>query len=260
MDEREFVRVSVEEPHATITVDRPEKRNAMDIPTRRELRDAVDQIRAVDGVRVVVLRGAGEGSFIAGGDLESFDRMDMLDGQSYLAEHAGGLYDAVADLPMPVVAAIDGPALGGGLEIALACDLRLASADAVFGLPEVGLGVIPAAGGTRRLPAIVGVGRAKDLIMTGRIIDAREALEMGLVTRVVEPAEFEDAVTETIEGLAAKAPLALKYAKEAIDLTHESPQTAAIERLAGTVLWGTADKEEGVRAFLEDREPSFEGR
>lgn len=256
----ETVLLDVEGPRATVTVNRPEKRNAMDVDVREGLAAAFDRVEDEDGVRVVVLRGAGEGSFIAGGDIARFSEMDMVDSLEYLRRHAGGLYDRIAACPRPVVAAIDGHALGGGLEIALACDLRIATEDAKLGLPEVNLGIIPAAGGTQRLPAVVGAGLAKELIMTGRILEAGEAAEIGLVNRAVPREEFESTIDEFVERLAGKAPIALRLAKEAIDIASLDREGFAFERAAGTVLFGTADKEEGVRAFLEKRDPEFAGR
>lgn len=147
---------------ATVTVNRSEKRNAMDVPTRKDLRAAFESVGEDDAVRAVVLRGAGDGSFIAGGDIDSFAEFDHMEGLEYATKYAQGLYNYVADLPKPTVAAVDGYALGGGTEIALACDIRLATEDAKFGLPEVSIGVLPAGGGTQRLTHIVGLIRCFD--------------------------------------------------------------------------------------------------
>lgn len=245
---------------ATVTVNRPEKRNAMDVSTRKALREAFEEVADDEAVRAVVLRGAGDDSFIAGGDLESFAEFDHMAGLEYTTKHAQGLYNYVADLPKPTIAAVDGHALGGGTEIALACDIRLASEDAVFGLPEVTIGVLPAGGGTQRLVQTVGVGMAKELILTGRSVDAEEAEDIGLVNHVYPAEEFDDEVTEMAERLADQAPVAQRLAKEAINRGLNDEAGLDFERIAGSFLFGTEDKQEGAEAFLEGRDPEYEGR
>lgn len=245
---------------ATITVNRPEKRNAMDVPTRKSLRAAFEDVADLDAVRSVILRGAGDGSFIAGGDIEAFADFDGVEGLEYLTKHAQGLYNLVAEMPKPTVAAVDGHAYGGGTEIALACDIRLATEDARFGLPEVGLGILPAGGGTQRLAHVAGAGIAKELVMTGRTVDAAEAREIGLVNDVHPADEFEDQVDELARTLASKAPLAQRLAKEAIDNGLDLDSGLSFERVAGAFLFGTDDSAEGVSAFLDDRDPEFRGR
>ncbi|WP_227378944.1 enoyl-CoA hydratase/isomerase family protein [Haladaptatus halobius] len=245
---------------ATVTVNRPEKRNAMDVPTRKDLRDSFETVGEDDSVRAVILRGAGDGSFIAGGDIDSFAEFDHMEGLEYATKYAQGLYNYLAELPKPTVAAVDGYALGGGTEIALACDIRLATEDAKFGLPEVDIGVLPAGGGTQRLVQVVGAGRAKELILTGRIIDAGEAKEIGLANHVYPAADFDDAVLEMAESLTSKAPVAQRLAKESINRGLNAEQGLDFERMAGAFLFGTEDREEGMNAFLEDRDPEYEGR
>lgn len=245
---------------ATLTVNRPEKRNAMDIPTRKALYEAFEEIGEDDDVRAVVLRGAGEGSFIAGGDIDSFAEFDHMDGIEYGEKYAQGLYNYVADLHKPTIAAVDGYALGGGTEIALACDIRLATEDAKFGLPEVGIGVIPAGGGTQRLVQVVGAGIASELILTGRIIDADEAKEIGLANHVYADDDFDDKVRAMAEDLASKAPVAQRLAKESIRRSLDIDSGLEYERLAGAFLFGTDDQKEGANAFLEDREPEYRNR
>lgn len=253
------VRVETDGPVATVTVDRPEKHNAMDVPTRRQLADALAAIEANEERRVVVLRGAGE-PFVTGGDIADFADFDRLDGLEYLTEHAQGLYNRVADLSTPTIAAVDGDALGGGLELAMACDIRIATPDARFGLPELGLGIIPAGGGTQRLVHFVGAGIASELILTGRLLDATEAADVGLVNHVHPRPEFDAAVDETAERVASKAPLAARLAKESIRRSLDVEAGLDFERLAGAFLFGTADQREGTRAFLDDRDPVFDGR
>lgn len=245
---------------ATVTVNRPAKRNAMDVPTRKALRTAFENVAEDDDVRAVVLRGAGDDAFIAGGDIEAFAEFSQLEAMEYVTEHAQGLYNYVADLPKPTIAAVDGPALGGGTEIALACDIRLAAEDALFGLPEVTIGILPAGGGTQRLVNAVGVGMAKELVLTGRVVEADEAEEIGLANHVYPADEFDDEVTAMAERLADQAPVAQRLAKEAMNRGLNEEAGLDFERVAGSFLFGTEDSEEGIAAFLEDRDAEYEGR
>lgn len=252
------VEFELEDTVATITVNRPDKQNAMDIETRKQLRATFEAIVEVDAVRAIVLRGAGAESFIAGGDIEEFETYDPVDGLYYLTEHAQGLYNYIAGVPVPTIAAVDGYALGGGTEIALACDIRLASVGATFGLPEVRLGLIPAGGGTQRLAQIVGVGRAKELILTGDVIDADEAHRIGLVNHVYPEEEFDSKVREFATRLSNNAPLAQRLAKESIHQQMNNERGLDFERMAGAYLFGTEDFSEGIDAFLNDRDPEFD--
>lgn len=245
---------------ATVTVNRPEKRNAMDVPTRVALRETFETLADDEAVSVVVLRGAGDEAFVTGGDIESFAEHDLVSGLEYVSKHAQGLYNLVADVPKPTVAAIDGHALGGGLEIALACDLRVATTDSRLGVPEVGLGVLPAGGGTQRLTAIVGAGVAKELVLTGKVVSGREAADLNLVTSAHPPDEFEAALESLVATLQSKAPLALRLAKESVDRAMGLEAGLDFERIAGAYLFGTDDQTEGARAFLEGRDPEFTGR
>jgi enoyl-CoA hydratase len=252
--------VDREDSTATVTVNRPEKRNAMDIPTRKELRAAFEDVADDDEVRAVVLRGAGDGAFIAGGDIDSFSEFDHMEAMEYVTKHAQGLYNYVANLPKPTIAAVDGPALGGGTEISLACDIRLASEDALFGLPEVTIGVLPAGGGTQRLQQAVGTGMAKELVLTGRIVKADEAEDIGLANHVYPAEEFEDEVDAMAEQLTSQAPVAQRMAKEAMNRGLNEEAGLDFERVAGSFLFSTEDREEGIEAFLEDREAEYRGR
>lgn len=255
----EKVSLDVSDRIATLTVDNPEKRNAMDQETRTALRERVEEVDANDDVRVVVLRGAGD-AYITGGDIEAFADYDQVDALEYLTEYGQGLYNDVAELTKPTIAAIDGYAFGGGLEISLACDLRVATPEAMVGLPEVGLGILPGGGGTQRLAHVAGAGVAKDLTFTGRAVDAEEAAALGILNRVYEPDEFDDSVRELAETIAANAPLSLRLAKESINRGLDAEAGLDFERIACAFLFGTADKQEGAEAFLEDREPAFDGR
>lgn len=259
MDGFDTIQVEIADRIATITVDRPDVRNAMDIPTRRELRTAFEALREED-VRAVVLRGAGEGNFVSGADIETLADMDPLEGLEYARRHAQGLYNYVASFPVPTIAAVDGYCLGGGLELALACDLRVAIPDARFGLPEVTLGVLPGGGGTQRLQAVVGSGVARELVLTGKLIGAERAERLRLVNDVHAAAEFDAEVEALAAELASNAPVAVELAKESMNRGLGIDAGLEFERLAFALTIGTEDKEEGTAAFLEDREASFEGR
>ncbi|MFB6311613.1 MAG: enoyl-CoA hydratase/isomerase family protein [Salinirussus sp.] len=245
---------------ATVTVDRPEKRNAMDIPTRKELRGAFEDVVDDDAIRVIVLRGAGEGNFIAGGDIQSFAEHTMLSAMEYIDTHAQGLYNYVANVPKPVIAGIDGHAFGGGLEISCAADVRVAQTGVKMGLTEVGLGILPAGGGTQRLTELVGASIAKDMILTGKAISAERAKEIGLVNYLHDEDGFEEGLYDVADEIADNAPIALKFAKASVNRAMNLEPGLDFERAAGTVVFGTEDKQEGAEAFLEDRDPEFEGR
>ena len=253
------VLLDVSEYVATITVNRPERRNSMDRQTRRELRARFEAVEDDDDVRVVVLRGAGD-SYIAGGDISSFAEFDHIDGLEYLDKYAHGLYNDIAVFPKPTIAAIDGYAFGGGLEISAACDLRVSTPEAKLGLPEVGLGIIPGGGGTQRIANLAGAGVAKELIFTGRTLDAREALELNILNHIYETSEFEERVHELAAEIAEQAPLAVRLAKESINRGLNNEVGLDFERMACAYLFTTEDKQEGVRAFLEDRDAAFTGR
>lgn len=253
------VLLNVSDRTATLTVNNPDKRNAMDQETRTALRERIDEVDATDDIRVVILRGKGD-SYIAGGDIEAFADFDQVDALEYLTKYGQGLYNDVADLTKPTIAAIDGYAFGGGLEVSLACDLRVATPAATVGLPEVGLGILPGGGGTQRLAHVAGAGVAKDLIFTGRAVDAEEAADLGIVNRVYDADEFDDSVHELAKTIAANAPLALRLAKESINRGLDAEAGLDFERIACAFLFGTADKQEGAEAFLEKRDPTFDGQ
>jgi enoyl-CoA hydratase/carnithine racemase len=255
----EFVRVDEDGGVATIRIDRPPA-NALARPLSLELAEAARAVAADDGVRAVVVWG-GERVFAAGADIK-----DMVEyGPDEIADDVGALERACRDLeavPKPVVAAVDGVALGGGCELALACDLRVASADARLGLPEIRLGIIPGAGGTQRLPRLIGLGRARELVLTGRHVGAEEALEIGLVDRVAPAGGAYPRALEEARRLAGGPTLAYAAAKRALAAAGDLPleRGLEVEREVFVPLFATRDQEEGMRAFLERREPRFEGR
>ena len=255
------VRVEVEGPFATVTVDRPKSLNALDTRTLEELEKAAGELARRTDLRGVIVTGAGEKAFVAGADIAEMQGMD-----ADRARHFGALgqrvMDVIAALPMPVVAAVNGFALGGGCELALACDLIYASENAKFGLPEVSLGILPGFGGTQRLTRLVGRARAKELICTGDMIDAAKAKEIGLVLDVVPLARLVSHARAALERVAKKGPLAVRRAKEAIDrgADLELADGLRIEREVFSELFDSADRREGMKAFLEKRPPVFTGR
>ena len=244
---------------AVITVNRPDKLNALNALVVHELSHAFRQAHSDDAVKGVVLTGAGEKSFVAGADIQQFPDLDALEGYRF-ALRGQAVFNRIEEMPKPVVAAVNGYALGGGCELALACHLRLASDNASFGQPEVTLGIIPGYGGTQRLPRLVGRGIATEMILTGERISAQRAYEIGLVNRVVPPGELLAAAKELIATIASKAPLAVGLALQALrasDLPlHEGLRHEAA--LFGQTC-STADFQEGVAAFLERRKAAFKG-
>ena len=255
------VSVAREDAVAVVTVDRPEALNALDVATLTALRDRLVELAADPGVRAVVLTGAGEKAFVAGADIGYMSGLDVEQAKAWgaLGHEAGRLLET---MPKATIAAINGFALGGGCELALACDLRYASTRAKLGQPEINLGIIPGWGGTQRLARATTLGFAKELIFTGRIVDAEEALRHGLVDLVVEPAELLPKALETAHLIASKSPVALAAAKAACNRALQGDHAANLASEADTfgVLFTTEDAREGLTAFVEKREPRFTGR
>jgi enoyl-CoA hydratase len=242
---------------ATLTVNRPLKRNALDGDTVREMHRALEEIRAAKAT-VLILTGAGDKAFVSGADIAAIrarGRDDALASINSRLMTAIEAHDAVS------IAAVNGVAFGGGCELALACDLRLAAEHAVFALPEPSLGIIPGAGGTQRLPRVVGLGRAKEMILTGARWDAATALRAGLVSEVVPAADLLAAAQRIAERILALGPLAVRLAKAALNASSQMPLAAglAFESTAQAIAFESADKSEGTAAFLEKRRPEFRG-
>ena len=255
------VEVSHHEGVALVVLDRPDALNALNGETLTELRDRLRELALDTDARAVVLTGAGEKAFAAGADIKEMAEMSVLEahGWGMLGHECGRLLES---MPKPTIAAVNGFALGGGCELALACDIRYAAENAKFGQPEINLSVIPGWGGTQRLARAVGAGIAKDLILTGRTIDAAEALRIGLVSAVYPAAELLDRVLETAAGLAKKSPVALSAAKDAANRALQGDLGAGLsyEAILFAALFATEDQVEGMRAFAEKREPDFKGR
>jgi enoyl-CoA hydratase len=245
----------------TVTIDRPEARNALDRPTLAAVADAFEAIDRDSDARCAILTGAGDRAFIAGADIKAMAELDRDGGLAFSAA-AQAAADKIENARVPVIAAVNGFALGGGCELALACDFIYASRTAQFGQPEVGLGVLPGIGGTQRLPRRVGQAHARELIFSGAIIDAAEALRIGLANAVVEPGELMAKVNAVAAQIAAKAPLAVAAAKRAVRDGGDLPQVAgmALERDLFARMFATQDQKEGMRAFIEKRAPRWIGR
>ncbi len=245
---------------ALLTIHRPDKLNALSQGVRDEMLAALERLETDDGVGVVVVTGSGEKSFIAGADIGEFEGRTPFDQRH--AMRSPRIYDVMSGFPKPVIAMINGFCLGGGCELAMSCDLRIASDRARFGQPEINLGLIPGGGGTQRMPRLVGLGHAMRLILTGDMIGAEEAGRIGLVEMVVPHEELRAKTLELAAKLAGKSPLTLRIAKEALRASEELPLAEGIryERDLFCLAFSSADKAEGVAAFLAKRKPEWSGR
>ncbi|KAB1188559.1 MULTISPECIES: enoyl-CoA hydratase/isomerase family protein [Haloferax] len=243
---------------ATITIDRPDRMNALNTDTLDALEEALDEAEA-EGARVLVLTGAGDKSFIAGADISYMKEIGTPEAQKY-AEQGHRIASRLEEFPAPTIAAINGYAFGGGMEFALACDLRVASERALLGQTEIDLGIMPGWGGSIRLPALVGDELARRLIFFGERVDATDAHEYGIVGEVVAHDQLDSHVEELAADLAAKPRHALAGAKAAINMSHDAPRDAALdfEARVWSGLFGTHDQREGMDAFVEKRDPEFE--
>jgi enoyl-CoA hydratase len=245
-----------------ITINRPQKRNALNKETRVELREVLEVIKKDKDIRVLILTGAGDKSFISGADINEFREMTPLDMYNFMTTIGQQLYADLENLDIPVIAMINGFCLGGGCELAIACDIRIASDTAKFGLPEILLGIIPGGGATQRLTRLIGVGRTKELILTGKLIDPNEAERIGLVNKVVPGERLKEEVMNLAENIAEKSPVTLRMAKKAINRSNESmlDMGLAYEAMVECLCFSTEDRKEGMDAFIEKRKPMFCGK
>ncbi len=260
MAEYQNIILEFDPPSAIIKVNRPKFLNALNPETIREISAALDEIAEHDDIRGVILTGEGEKAFIAGADISRMLDMTPQEAEKF-AEEGQKLTLKMEEYPLPIIAAVNGYALGGGTELALACDFIYASKNAVFGQPEVNLGIIPGFGGTQRLGRVVGVNMAMEIILTGRHISADEAYRIGFVNKLVEDNLIEEA-KKTVEEIAKRGPLAVMYAKKAVRRGVELPIEAGLEleRSLFGLVFSSQDRVEGVKAFLEKRKPDFKGK
>ena len=262
-DECDFVEASVGDRVdgvATIVLNRPDARNALNAQLRRELKSVLDAAEDDGEVRVVVLTGSDESSaFVAGADVTELRERDALEQRD--ASKRPRVYEYVDDLEKPVIARVNGHCLGGGSELALGCDVRIAESGAKFGQPEITLGIMPGGGATQRLPRLVGEGQAMRLILSGELVDAAEADEMGLVDEVYDAADLDERVYDLAGKMASNSPAALEIAKKAVKASSRMDLEAGIEYEAElfALLFASEDKNEGIDAFLEDRDPEWHG-
>ena len=252
----------VETGIARITVNRAEVRNALNRATRREIKAAIGDVEEDKGIRVLIITGAGDKAFISGADINEFKDTTPIVMEEAASTIGQQLFTDIESLRVPVIAMINGFCLGGGLELAMCCDIRIASDNAKFGQPEINVGILPGGGGTQRLPRLIGWGRAKELIYTGRIVDASEAERLGIVDRVVPQDDLETEVLELAGKIAEKSPLIMKLTKKAINRGMYTDLAAglAYEKANVALCFATEDRAEGVNAFLEKRKPEFKGR
>jgi enoyl-CoA hydratase len=257
----ENIRLETRDRIAYVTIDRPKVLNALNMATMSELRTAFTQLKEDRNVRVVILTGAGEKSFVAGADIGELQKNNPVEAKEYT--HRGqAVLDLIENLGKPVIACINGFALGGGCEIAMACTMRLASENAKLGQPEVKLGIIPGYGGTQRLPRLVGKGIAMQLLLTGEMITAQEAHRIGLVNEVISAAQLISRAEAIAQAIIQNSPLAIQYCLEAVNHGMEMTQQEGLylEATLFAVCCATEDKKEGTTAFLEKRAPNFVGR
>ena len=252
--------VDIAEGLATVTVNRPKALNALNRDTLQNLQHAFDALEKDAEVKVIILIGAGEKAFVAGADIAKMQEMNDLEARSFILL-GQQVMTTIENSSKPVIAAVNGFALGGGCELAMACDIRLAAGNAKFGLPEVNLGVIPGFAGTQRLARLVGKGRAKELVFTGDMIDAQEALRLGLVNKVVAPEQLLETTLKMARKIAGKGPIAVQLSKDAINrgLEMDLDRASAYEAELFARCFASADRKEGIQAFLEKRSADFKG-
>ena len=252
---------SLKEGVATVTINRPKALNALNYDTLKELLHCFEEIGGNRDIHAVIITGSGEKAFVAGADISFMKDLEAIEAREF-GKLGHEVMAVVENLPQPVIAAVNGFALGGGCELALACDIRLASENAKFGQPEVNLGVLPGFGGTQRLPRLVGKGHAAELLLSGKMINAEEACRIGLVNRVIAPEKLLEECISLAEMIAAKAPVAVRLCKEAVNngLEMDLARGCGYEADLFGICFASRDQKEGMKAFLEKRAPQFAGK
>ncbi len=251
---------SLENGILTVTINRPDKLNALNRTVISELAEVVEEIYVNHNIRAAILTGAGSKSFVAGADISEFLELDGSGGEALAQRGQEKVFDSIENAPKPIVAAVNGFALGGGNELAMACHFRLAADNAKFGQPEVSLGLIPGYGGTQRLPRLIGKGKAMELLLSGAMIDATEALRLGLVNEVTTAEQLLPRMRAILETILSKAPLAITQIIELVNASATGePEGMQREAREFGKLFDTADAREGIHAFLEKRKPQFKG-
>ncbi len=246
-------------PVSTLTVNRPDALNALNRSVLEQIAQVLREVRHDSSVRVLIVTGAGEKAFVAGADIAAMSKMSAVDGLEF-SRLGHRVMQTFEDLPIPVIAAVNGFALGGGMELALACDLIVASEKARFGQPEINLGLIPGFGGTQRLPHRIGHAKARELIMTGDMLDAKSALQLGLVSQVVVPDQLMETTRKLADKIASKSAFALRQAKAALraSFTMEEDAGLRFEQESFGLVFSSADRVEGTTAFVEKRQPVWQ--
>ena len=259
--EKEYVRCQIDEGIAVVTIDNQPALNALNAPTLTQLDQTFDTLAKNPEVKGVIVTGGGEKSFVAGADISEFIQIKGDTAVKFMTR-GQRIFDKIEAFDRPVIAAVNGFALGGGNEIALCCDIRIAAENAVFGQPEVNLGIIPGYGGTQRLPRVIGPGKAKEIIFADERINAQEALRIGLVQKVVPKGQAVEEAKKLLKKIMSKGPLAIKMAKKAINegLKMSLREGLDLEAQGNAVCFGTEDKDEGAKAFLEKRPAKFKGK
>ncbi|QQS37277.1 MAG: enoyl-CoA hydratase/isomerase family protein [Ignavibacteriales bacterium] len=250
--------IEIKNKVAIVSVNRPDKLNALNIETINELKEAFTHINGDKNIFVVILTGSGEKAFVAGADISELNKLDVESAKKF-SENGQTVFNLIEDLDKPVIAAVNGFALGGGCELALACHIRIASENARFGQPEVNLGIIPGYGGTQRLTRLINSGRAMEYILTGDMIDANEALRIGLVNKIYPQPELFNKAVEMAEKIASKGQFAIRQSLKCVNIVDEvtGKQGLDFEAAAFALCCGTKDFQEGTTTFLEKRKPSF---
>lgn len=259
--EFENVLINIKDAVATVTINRPKALNALNKDTLQEMLVCFEELGRDQSVRVVIITGSGEKSFVAGADISFMQSLDAIDGKAF-GRLGHKVMSTIENLPQPVIAAINGFALGGGCELAISCDMRFASDNAKFGQPEVNLGVIPGFGGTQRLSRLVGKGLANELVFSGNMIDAKEACRIGLVNRVIPQDKLMEECVELAEKIASRGPVAVRLCKEAVNngMEMDLARACAYEGDLFAICFASEDQKEGMAAFLEKRAPKFQDK